>query len=288
MKLLAFAAAAVLLCTAGAAQADARHPCGEGPPAALAAAAENTNLIDGMDHALFGRPERGWRIYETRIEADLETDLGAACIPESPVFALGVARWQAAHGLPADGVVRADTLAVFKAQWQAERPFLSQRLEGVCPASPVETALAVVPTSAGAGGENPLNPPRLHADALAALVRLRAAAAAELPEAAANPELLGLFSGFRSPAYDDGRCAKEGNCDGVARAACSPHRTGLAMDVFVGALPGFSADSSADENRLFQTHGAAYRWMLRNAGRFGFVNYAFEPWHWEWTGAPLP
>jgi zinc D-Ala-D-Ala carboxypeptidase len=20
--------------------------------------------------------------------------------------------------------------------------------------------------------------------------------------------------------------------------------------------------------------------------RFGFVNYPFEPWHWEWTGEP--
>jgi D-alanyl-D-alanine carboxypeptidase len=30
-----------------------------------------------------------------------------------------------------------------------------------------------------------------------------------------------------------------------------------------------------------------YRWMVVNAGRFGFVNYAYEPWHWEWTGEPL-
>jgi LAS superfamily LD-carboxypeptidase LdcB len=28
----------------------------------------------------------------------------------------------------------------------------------------------------------------------------------------------------------------------------------------------------------------AYRWLVANAGRFGFVNYVFEPWHWEWTG----
>ena len=24
-----------------------------------------------------------------------------------------------------------------------------------------------------------------------------------------------------------------------------------------------------------------------NAGQFGFVNYAYEPWHWEWTGEDL-
>jgi LAS superfamily LD-carboxypeptidase LdcB len=27
--------------------------------------------------------------------------------------------------------------------------------------------------------------------------------------------------------------------------------------------------------------------MIRNAGRFGFINYAYEPWHWEWTGEPV-
>jgi LAS superfamily LD-carboxypeptidase LdcB len=32
------------------------------------------------------------------------------------------------------------------------------------------------------------------------------------------------------------------------------------------------------------TRTATYRWLLANAGRFGFVNYPFEPWHWEWTG----
>ncbi len=31
----------------------------------------------------------------------------------------------------------------------------------------------------------------------------------------------------------------------------------------------------------------AYRWLLANARRFGFVNYVFEPWHWEWTGEPI-
>ena len=30
----------------------------------------------------------------------------------------------------------------------------------------------------------------------------------------------------------------------------------------------------------------AYRWLVANADRFGFVNYPFEPWHWEWTGEP--
>jgi LAS superfamily LD-carboxypeptidase LdcB len=70
----------------------------------------------------------------------------------------------------------------------------------------------------------------------------------------------------------------------VVRAACSAHRTGLALDLDVGAAPGFMVDSSADPNRLFQSRTPAYRWLVRNAVRFGFVNYVFEPWHWEWRG----
>ena len=59
------------------------------------------------------------------------------------------------------------------------------------------------------------------------------------------------------------------------------------MDIFVGVLPGAKADSSADDNRLWQTQGEVYAWLLTNAPRFGFVNYVFEPWHWEYIGAPV-
>ena len=52
----------------------------------------------------------------------------------------------------------------------------------------------------------------------------------------------------------------------------------------MGQAPGFGPDSTADPNRLLQSRSAAYGWLIVNAGRFGFVNYPFEPWHWEWTG----
>ena len=83
---------------------------------------------------------------------------------------------------------------------------------------------------------------------------------------------------------DAARCRAEGNCDGIVRARCSAHRTGLAADMYVGQAPGFGPDSSADPNRLFMTRTPTYRWLVANARRFGFVNYPFEPWHWEWTG----
>ncbi len=111
------------------------------------------------------------------------------------------------------------------------------------------------------------------------------AAARQSPVFHGDNRLFEIFSGFRSPTDDAARCAAEQNCQGVVRAACSPHRTGLAMDLFLGEAPGYTPDSSADANRLYLSRTSAYRWLVRNAPRFGFVNYPFEPWHWEWTGA---
>jgi LAS superfamily LD-carboxypeptidase LdcB len=111
-----------------------------------------------------------------------------------------------------------------------------------------------------------------------------AAARADDARIAADPQLMTIFSGYRSPAYDAARCAAQENCNGRERAVCSPHRTGLAFDIYLGHAEGLAADSSADANRLVITEGPAYRWMVLNADRFGFVNYPFEPWHWEWTG----
>jgi LAS superfamily LD-carboxypeptidase LdcB len=56
------------------------------------------------------------------------------------------------------------------------------------------------------------------------------------------------------------------------------------MDFDLGAAPGFAVDSSADKNRLYMSQTPVYRWLVANAARYGFANYAFEPWHWEFTG----
>ena len=106
-------------------------------------------------------------------------------------------------------------------------------------------------------------------------------------EDARDPRALTIFSGFRDPDADAARCLAEGNCNGIVRATCSAHRTGLAVDLWVGSAPGQRPDSSADSNRAAMTAGPQYRWLLANAARFGFVNYVFEPWHWEWTGEAI-
>jgi LAS superfamily LD-carboxypeptidase LdcB len=166
--------------------------------------------------------------------------------------------------------------------WQGRRPYVALRAGGACPDAPDLANLVAAAPEESDGGKIIL----LRPFALAALRRMAEAARREVPEAAIDPERLMLFSGFRDPADDAARCQAEGNCNGVVRAQCSAHRTGLAVDLVLGAAPGFDVDSSADVNRLWQTRTATYRWLVAHAARYGFVNYVFEPWHWEWTAQP--
>jgi hypothetical protein len=248
------------------------HRCDVGPGWA---AARNAASLTSLAWSPFGRAERGWAIYEALIAREI----GADCPAATPAFAGALARWQNANALGGGGVMDGPTFARLKTVWQARRPFVAASRTG-CPAPPLETALARALLAESYGGKVILLRPR----ALAAYRAMVAAARARLPQMAADPRLLTIFSAYRSPQYDAGRCAREGNCQGIVRAACSAHRTGLAMDLDLGSAPGHAVDSSDDVNRLTISRGPAYRWLVANAARFGFVNYPFEPWHWEWVG----
>lgn len=271
MKQIPALAALLVLCGCATAPVN----CGA-PSAYVPAAAYNSAAEANLAFSPFGRPEQGWALYEPAIAHEAAT----ACPATSPGFAKAIARWQDRASLIPHGGVDMPTFMAMKAGWQQRRPFVRLRATNVCPTPPEEANLATLPPSDSYRGSTV----RLRPRALAAFQAMTAAARREDPRIAAEPELLTAFSGFRSPAYDAARCAREGNCDGVVRANCSAHRTGLAVDLDLGSAPGFAVDSSADANRLHQTQGLAYRWLVANAARFGFVNYAFEPWHWEWTG----
>ncbi len=239
-------------------------------PAAKANAASEATL----PLTPFGRPELGWAVYAPAIAREART----ACAADTPGFAAALARWQFGRGLTPHGAVDAATFAAMNAAWQARRPFVAVRAEGVCPDPPAQL-VALTPGESRAD-----KVVRLRPGALNALRRMVAAARRDVPAVAANPQLLTVFSGYRDPADDAARCAAQQNCQGLVRAECSAHRTGLAVDLVLGAAPGFAADSSDDANRLYQSRTPAYLWLVANARRFGFVNYVFEPWHWEWTG----
>ena len=270
--LLASATVAVLLIASPASAEDCAVTAS---PAAISA---NAASLDSLAWNPFGRPEIGWSVYYPRIGLEI----GTTCAAITPGFAASLATWQGLHHLPATGIFDPPTFAAMKTGWQQERPFVRLNARDNCPPPPAADMLSVASPAEAYRGK--LIELRSHAlDAYRALV----AAARKVPSIASEARAFKIFSGFRDPDADAARCVAEGNCNGVVRATCSAHRTGLALDMWVGQAPGFGPDSSADINRLAMVHGATYRWLLVNAGRFGFVNYAFEPWHWEWTGEPF-
>ncbi len=247
--------------------------CDAGPD--LAARANAATLVS-LAWAPFGRAEAGWATYAPLIGHEIAT----ACAPDTPGFAAALADWQARQSLAPDGVMTATVFARLKGIVQTRRAFVRLSAQGVCPAPPAESTLAWATPAEGYSDKAI----QLRPGALAAYRAMAAAARAEDPRIAADARSLTIFSGYRSPAVDAARCAAEHNCNGTVRATCSAHRTGLAMDLYVGQAPGFPPDSSADANRLYMSRTPAYRWLVANAARFGFAPYPFEPWHWEWTG----
>tara|TARA_R110002124_G_scaffold268544_1_gene436164 strand:+ start:380 stop:1267 length:888 start_codon:yes stop_codon:yes gene_type:complete len=255
--------------------------CDSGTAVWDGAAAANAISYHSLEWTPFGQAEWGWETYLPLIQQELATGCGAG----TPAFAVALASFQSRYSLPATGLFDPATFQVFKGLWQERRPFIMARFAGdrTCPDPPPLNQLGYLVTEE----EHADRLTRLlRRDTLAAYRAMVAAARAEVPEVAADPELLQIFSGFRDPEADAARCAVENNCDGVRRAACSPHRTGTAVDLYVGQLMDLGVDSTLPASRLHMARGATYRWLVRNAGRFGFVPYVYEPWHWEWAGPP--
>ena len=238
----------------------------------------NAISVYTLEWSPFGSTEWGWETYLPLIQREL----GTRCAPGTPAFAQSLAAFQTRHALPVTGLFDQATFQVFRGVWQERRPFVMARANGgPCPDPPPISELGyLVAEEEHADRLTRL----LRRDTLAAYRRLVAAARAEVPEVADDHEMLQIFSGFRDPEADAARCAAQGNCDGVRRAVCSPHRTGAAVDVFVGQIVGLGVDNTSPPSRLHMSRGATYRWLVANAGRFGFVPYVFEPWHWEYVG----
>jgi D-alanyl-D-alanine carboxypeptidase len=251
-------------------------PVGCSAPGFEQAAQINSASLTTLVWKPFRRAEVGWEIYAPRIALEI----GATCPTTSSGFAEALARWQAVGRLPANGQMDAATFAVMSNAWERARPFVRVSQAGFCPSAPSAANLIWADPDEGYMGK----PVQLRPGALGAYRRLVVAARMASPAIAADHRLLSIVSGYRSPESDAARCVKDGNCGSVSRASCSAHRTGLAMDLYLGGASGDDAVSSNDANRLYLSKTPAYAWMIANAAAYGFVNYPFEPWHWEWTG----
>ncbi len=251
--------------------------CDIGPASAAAA---NAASLTALAWAPFrGRQETGWETYAPLIAAEV----GTACAPASPGFAAALARWQGGHRLPAGGIFDAATFKAMNNAWSMARPFVLASRGGACPPPPRPEQLVPLLASDIYG-----KPERAMPQALSAYRRMVAEARAADPAIRADPKMLTVFSAYRDPVSDAADCIARGNCGGAEKANCSAHRSGMALDIVVGAAPGQRVDSTADANRLAMSKTPAYRWLVLNAPRYGFLNYAFEPWHWEWVGEAAP
>lgn len=241
-----------------------------------AAAARNAVLKNELTWTFAGKQQHGWYLYNALISQMLNTEEDAA----SNGFAAALARWQQKTGLEASGVLDEMSLSAMVSDWQRSR------LKNRELAQPDQ--LVTAPASDFYDPERAAELRQVERETYAAYKRMVAAAVADRSlglARASNGELapaekyLKIISAFRSREYQDQLRRQSPNAGGVGRAVNSPHFTGRALDFYVGGDPVDTKDS----NRAIQVKTPVYQWLARNAGRFGFRPYFYEPWHWEYV-----
>jgi uncharacterized protein YcbK (DUF882 family) len=240
------------------------------------AAASNARLRAELDWDFGGRRHTGWEIYVPLISQTI----GVESAPDSPEFAEAVSRWQARNGLPAGGSIDRPTLGAMIKFWQSQRFRRSDH--------PGDGSLVQAPAD---DFFDPARSPELRMlerDTYAAYKRMIAAAAKDLAgeidltrtgELSPSEKFLKIVSSYRSPEYQAELRRKQPNAGRAALAVNSPHSSGHAIDIYVGGEP----VSTKDPNRAVQVRTPAYRWLVKNAHKFGFYPYFYEPWHWEYV-----
>jgi uncharacterized protein YcbK (DUF882 family) len=246
------------------------------PSLAEAAARQNRALKDNLTWTFGGKTQRGWAIYVPLIQRLIGTEDDAT----SENFSASLARWQKRVGLKASGVLDDATLMRMVSTWQSQR--LKSRVY------PQPDQLFTVPRNEfyDSGRADDLR--QVERQTYAAYRRMLAAAVADSSlqlktrggELTDAEKYLKIISAFRSREYQDRLRKLEPNAGRAALAVNSPHFTGRALDLYVGGEPTITKDP----NRALQTQTRAYKWLVKNAVRFGFCPYFYEPWHWEYCG----
>lgn len=242
-----------------------------------AAASRNTALRYELNWAFGGKQQRGWYLYAPLISRTIETEKDSA----TNDFAGALSRWQKGFGLAADGVLDDETLYKMVAEWQ------SARLKDKTPAQAGQLLLA--PASDFYDPSRPEELRQVERETYAAYKRMVAAAVAD-PSLdlkgdasgglAPEEKFMKIVSSFRSREYQENLRRQSPNSGRAGLAVNSPHFTGRALDLYVGGEP----VETKDANRALQVQTPVYRWLVRNADRFGFKPYYYEPWHWEYVG----
>lgn len=241
------------------------------------AATANSTFRNDLTWTFGGKQQHGWYLYELLIGKTLNTRDD----PATSDFAASIAAWQKRRGLAADGVLDEDALMAMVSQWQGDR--LKNRTE----ATPDQLLTAPPADFYDPSRADELR--QVERRTYAAYKQLIAAAIADptlrlthtAPDQLAPGEkYFKIVSSFRSRAYQDELRRKSPNAGSAGLAVNnSPHFTGRALDLYVGGSP----VDTKDANRAIQVKTPAYQWLVKNAERFGFRPYFYEPWHWEYV-----
>jgi D-alanyl-D-alanine carboxypeptidase len=243
------------------------------------AAAQNAQLQTSLSWTFSGKTQTGWQIYEPLIAQTIGTDSTAG----STDFADALSKWQSSHGIAQTGILDEGTLDALRSFWQSQRLGRSN--------FPGDDKLISAPITDFYDPTRDSDLLKLERDTYAAYKRMIIAASKDKElarvvhftgkgELAPGEKFFRIVSAFRSQEYQDQLRQKSPGSGRGALAMHSAHNTGQALDLYVGGEP----VTTKDANRMVQVQTAAYKWLVKNAAKFGFYPYYYEPWHWEYVG----
>ena len=251
----------------------------EGHPLAsdlTVATTRNVLLRNELEWMFGGKPQHGWYLYTSLIGRLLNTKEDVGSIR----FAKALATWQKKMGLKSTGLLDDQSLYRMISLWQGAR--LKDREIAK------SDQLLIAPISDFYDSTRAADLRQVERATYAAYKRMVAAAVSDRSlklahnahgELAPEEKFLKIISAFRSREYQDKLRRESPSVGSAGLAVNSPHFTGRAIDLYVGGEPVESKDS----NRAVQVETRVYQWLVRNAERFGFRPYFYEPWHWEYV-----
>ena len=240
-------------------------------------ATRNSRLQSELSWAFGGKSQRGWQLYTPLIASMIDSDGDGS----TGDFALKLYEWQKSKGIEPNGVLDDYTWSKMIATWQGQR--IKSRIY------PSPDQLVTIPTSECFDPSRPEQMRKVERETYEAYKRMVAAAASDDSlglsldangELAGNEKFMKVISAHRSREHQERLRAASPNSGRAGLAVNSPHFTGRALDIYVGGEP----VSTKDDNRRVQTQTKVYRWLTKNAHKFGFKPYFYEPWHWEYVG----
>ena len=239
------------------------------------AAKRNALLSTSLVWTFGSKQQLGWYLYTPLIKQLINTKQDSASVQ----FARAVARWQAKSALKPSGVIDDETLYAMIKTWQ------DARLKDRSMAQPDQLLTSPISDFYDPTRAEELR--QVERRTYAAYQRMVAAAVANRSlgldhkgkELASGEKYLKIISAFRSREYQEKLRRESPNSGTAGLAVNSPHFTGRALDLYVGGEPVDTRDS----NRAIQVQTRVYQWLVRNAERFGFRPYCYEPWHWEYV-----